>query len=270
MPLGRGHLRYPARAAVAKLAILICAVGATNPALGCRMILPPQGPNLQTIVQYGGVVFIGTVVYTDGELEGPSRLPMGGKARFKVEIPVRGKLGEIFEIQNGEGTDCRDQFQRGVRYFFSGDASGSSRGDGSAALPPNGQNGDTYLTRIIQMFPEAQSLPPPERVVANYLQGLPEKEREAARLLWETQENRRQAFEDQFRLYQERIAKERAQEDIARRERALRQHQEAMDRWLDQRLRPEQERIEKEKAEKQAAEPKTEESAGESKDRAVK
>jgi hypothetical protein len=263
-------LHHPGRAAVAKLTILICALGATNPALACSMRGPPREPNLQTIVQYGRVVFIGTVVYTDGELEGLSQLPMGGRAKFKVEIPVRGEPGEIFEIRNGEGSDCKDQFQRGVRYFFSGCVSGSSRADGSAALPTDGQKRDTYLAKIFQIFPEAQSLPPPERVVANYLQGLPEKEREAERVLWETQEARRQVFENQFRLDQERIEKGKAQEDIARRERALHQHQESMDRWLDQRLRPEQERVEKEKAEKQVAEPKTEEFAGESKDRAVK
>ena len=39
---------------------------------------------------------------------------------FAIEVPITGKLGETFEVEQGHGTDCRLEFYLGQRWIFAG------------------------------------------------------------------------------------------------------------------------------------------------------
>lgn len=41
---------------------------------------------------------------------------------FAIEVPITGKLGERFEVEQGRGTDCRLEFYLGQRWIFAGNS----------------------------------------------------------------------------------------------------------------------------------------------------
>jgi hypothetical protein len=136
-------------------------------------------PKLGEIISSHPFVFIGTVVDSAERkmLIGtpPREIPAYRAAKIKVEIPIRGEVGDVFEVRNGGGGDCSNQFIVGQRWFFSGEKSGSNYFNGSTVLVDefgNSRRTDALgvdHSEINEMFPEILTLSAPALVVQKYL-----------------------------------------------------------------------------------------------------
>ena len=80
-------MHYPGRNAIANFTVMVCALGARNPSIACSINRRPKlpEPNLEMAIRENPVVFIGTVVHTDGMPTMLTEYPTGGRAKFKVE-----------------------------------------------------------------------------------------------------------------------------------------------------------------------------------------
>jgi hypothetical protein len=123
------------------------------------MSLPVNPPRLEEILATHSPIFIGTVVDSGG---------LGRMAKIKVEIPIRGEAGKIFEVRNRGGGSCFNGFEVGERWFFSGTRSGSHYFDGSTILIDRLDDVRPSNEEFFKEFPEALK-PPPSSVVQNYL-----------------------------------------------------------------------------------------------------
>jgi hypothetical protein len=137
----------------------------THSAFAC-LRAPPDRPKLEQALKTDLPVFIGTVV----ESGGPplTRRTTNAMAKIRVEIPIRGEVGTLFELSNGGGGDCRASYEVGQRWFFSGvstmlaDEFGVIRAGRPSEVAPE---------EIFEMFPEVLKLPPISTVVQRYLNG---------------------------------------------------------------------------------------------------
>jgi hypothetical protein len=142
-------------------------------------------PKLGEIISSHPFVFIGTVVDSAERkmLIGtpPREIPAYRIAKIKVEIPIRGEVGDVFEVRNGGGGDCSNEFIVGQRWFFSGEESGSNYFDGSTVLVDEFGNSrrtgalGVDHSEINKMFPEVLTLSAPGLIVQKYLTAGPHK-----------------------------------------------------------------------------------------------
>jgi hypothetical protein len=173
-------------AKVSAISFGIFFLGFTRSAIACT-VSPPDPehrPKLEHILLTDYPVFIGTVVDSSGPTTritvGPPprelTLPTPGNVvKIKVEIPIRGEAGELFEMLNGGRGGCTNDFEVGQRWFFAGTHFGSRYFDGSTLLVD--QVGNVRLgsalgvanEEIFKMFPEILKLPSPSIVAQDYL-----------------------------------------------------------------------------------------------------
>jgi hypothetical protein len=164
-------------------AISLFFLGFTHSATACTMVPGPDRPKLEHILLTDYPVFIGTVVDSSGPtteiIVGPPprelTLPRPENVvKIKVEIPIRGEAGKIWEVVNGGRGLCTDYFEVGQRWFFAGGHFGG--GGGSTLLVD--QFGNVRLAsfpstvaneEIFKMFPQVLELPSPLIVVQDYL-----------------------------------------------------------------------------------------------------
>jgi hypothetical protein len=143
-------------------------LGFTHSAIACSIAFSPEAfenrPKIENILDTYMAVFIGTVVDSGR----PRYSSAKSTAKFKVEIPIRGEPGEIFEVTNGGGGACTTGYEVGQRWFFSPGSStilvdefGNVRHIGFISGPDPEE--------IYKMFPQALKLPAPSIVVQDYL-----------------------------------------------------------------------------------------------------
>jgi hypothetical protein len=152
-------------------------LGLPDPSFACS--LSPDAiakrPRLEEVVTSRPIVFIGTVVdVLPGEklfigdpprdVSPPLERDPFAKAKFKIEIPIRGVTGDFIEIRSGQVAMCGQHHQIGERWFFAGDANGSNFLDRSALLVDHLGNSFVAVNAdLVRLFPKILELPPPPR-----------------------------------------------------------------------------------------------------------
>jgi hypothetical protein len=176
-----GHATMFAK--VSAISSVIFFLSLTHSANGCTRSAPEHQPTLEHVLLTDYPVFIGTVVESSGPttklIVGPPSqeltLPRPADVmKIKVEIPIRGEAGKIWEVINGGGGACTDRFEVGERWFFAGGHFGG--GGGSTLLVDQLGNvrqasfpSTVANEEIFKMFPEVLKLPSPSIVVQDYL-----------------------------------------------------------------------------------------------------
>jgi hypothetical protein len=119
-------------------------------------------------------------VISDSRTKGPKT--HFGQAQLKVEIPIKGVIVDIFEVEQGLGGNCFNEFNVGERWFFSGNRNGSSYFDGSTMLV--NEFGAHRMTGVLgadhneinRLIPKVLMLPAPAFVVREYQPANPARE----------------------------------------------------------------------------------------------